>query len=41
MELTPLDIRNQTFHKKNFGGIDPDEVKAFLETAATALSLLA
>ena len=36
MELTPLDIRNQTFHKKNFGGIDPDEVKAFLETAATA-----
>ncbi len=36
MELTPLDIRNQTFNKKNFGGIDPDEVKAFLETAATA-----
>ncbi|MCF0216508.1 MAG: DivIVA domain-containing protein [Fibrobacteraceae bacterium] len=36
MELTPLDIRNQTFHKKNFGGIDPEEVKAFLETAATA-----
>ena len=27
MELTPLDIRNQTFHKKNFGGIDPDEVR--------------
>ena len=36
MELTPLDIRNQTFHKKNFGGIDPEEVKAFLETAAGA-----
>jgi len=36
MELTPLDIRNQNFHKKNFGGIDPEEVKAFLETAANA-----
>lgn len=36
MELTPLDIRNQTFHKKNFGGIDLLEVKAFLETAAGA-----
>lgn len=36
MELTPLDIRNQNFHKKNFGGIDPEEVKAFLETAAGA-----
>ncbi|MBR4559192.1 MAG: DivIVA domain-containing protein [Fibrobacter sp.] len=36
MELTPLDIRNQTFHKKNFGGVDPEEVKAFLETAAGA-----
>lgn len=36
MELTPLDIRNQTFHKKSFGGIDAEEVKAFLETAATA-----
>lgn len=36
MELTPLDIRNQTFHKKNFGGVDAEEVKAFLETAAVA-----
>ena len=36
MELTPLDIRNQTFHKKSFNGYDPDEVKAFLETTATA-----
>lgn len=36
MELTPLDIRNQAFHKKNFGGVDGEEVKAFLETAATA-----
>ena len=36
MELTPLDIRNQTFHKKSFKGYDPEEVKAFLETTATA-----
>lgn len=36
MELTPLDIRNQNFHKKKFGGIDAEEVKAFLETAANA-----
>ena len=40
MELTPLDIRNQTFHKKSFGGIDAEEVKAFLETAATAFEQL-
>ncbi|MEE0876752.1 MAG: DivIVA domain-containing protein [Fibrobacteraceae bacterium] len=36
MELTPLDIRNQTFHSKRFGGYAPEEVKAFLETAAQA-----
>lgn len=36
MELTPLDIRNQTFHTKHFGGYDPEEVKAFLDTAAAA-----
>ena len=36
MELTPLDIRNQTFHKKTLNGYDPEEVKAFLETTATA-----
>ena len=30
MELTPLDIRNQNFHVKKFGGFDPEEVKAFL-----------
>lgn len=36
MELTPLDIRNQTFRTKHFGGYDPEEVKAFLETTAKA-----
>ena len=40
MELTPLDIRNQTFHKKSLGGIDAEEVKAFLDTAATAFEQL-
>ena len=40
MELTPLDIRNQTVHKKSLGGIDAEEVKAFLETAATAFEQL-
>ncbi len=34
MDLTPLDIRNQTFKTRHFGGLDKDEVKAFLETAA-------
>lgn len=34
MELTPLDIRNQSFHSKKFGGLDPEEVKAFLNQVA-------
>lgn len=34
MELTPLDIRNQSFTTKRFGGFHPDEVRAFLETVA-------
>lgn len=34
MELTPLDIRNQNFHSKKFGGLDPEEVKAFLTQVA-------
>src|SRR5574344_1580370 len=36
MELTPLDIRNQTFHTKRFGGVDAAEVKAFLDSVAAA-----
>lgn len=40
MELTPLDIRNQTFHSKRFGGYAPEEVKAFLETAAKSFEEL-
>ena len=37
MELTPLDLRNQTFAKKTFGGYDPEEVHAFLNQAAAEL----
>jgi len=37
MELTPLDLRNQTFAKKSFGGYDPQEVHAFLNQAAGEL----
>lgn len=37
MELSPLDLRNQTFNKKTFGGYDPEEVHAFLNQAATEL----
>ena len=37
MELTPLDIRNQSFHAKKFGGLDAEEVKAFLNQVAVEL----
>ena len=30
MEMTPLDIRRQEFRRKSFGGLDPNEVQAFL-----------
>ena len=35
MKLTPLDIRKQAFKKKGMGGLDPAEVQAFLEMAAS------
>jgi cell division initiation protein len=34
MELNPLDLRNQSFRKRSFGGIDPEEVTAFLRLVA-------
>jgi len=40
MELTPLDIRNQKFSTKKLGGLDPDEVQAFLNQVATTLENL-
>ncbi|NLB63228.1 MAG: DivIVA domain-containing protein [Fibrobacter sp.] len=35
MDLTPLDVRNQSFRKKTLGGLDPEEVSAFLNQVAT------
>ena len=35
MEMTPLDIRNQEFRRKTFGGLDPEEVQAFLSHLAS------
>jgi len=37
MEISPLDIRNQTFRKKSLGGYDPEEVHAFLEQVAAEM----
>ena len=34
MKLSPLDIRNQQFKTKTFGGLDADEVRAFLNQIA-------
>jgi cell division initiation protein len=34
MPITPLDIRKKTFTKVNFRGVDPNEVKSFLESVA-------
>jgi len=40
MELTPLDIRNQKFGVKKFGGLDSEEVQAFLNHVATSFEQL-
>ncbi|MDR1830217.1 MAG: DivIVA domain-containing protein [Candidatus Fibromonas sp.] len=40
MDLTPLDIRNQKFSGKKLGGLDPDEVQAFLNQVATTFENL-
>jgi cell division initiation protein len=40
MELTPLDIRNQKFSAKKLGGLDPDEVQAFLSQVASSFEHL-
>jgi len=36
MDLTPLDIRNQKFSLKKLGGVDVDEVQAFLNQVASS-----
>jgi cell division initiation protein len=40
MPVTPLDLRKKTFTKVNFRGIDPKEVKDFLETVARDMESL-
>jgi len=40
MDLTPLDIRNQKFSGKKLGGLDPEEVQAFLNQVATSFENL-
>jgi len=40
MELTPLDIRNQKFSAKKLGGLDPDDVQAFLNQVAVSFEEL-
>jgi len=34
MKITPLDIQQQQFKGKLFGGLNPDEVDSFLQTVA-------
>ena len=36
MKVTPLEIRQKQFEKKTFGGIDKDEVQAFLNSLSLA-----
>jgi cell division initiation protein len=36
MKITPLDIKQKSFEKKTFGGVDKDEVSAFLSSLASA-----
>jgi DivIVA domain-containing protein len=37
MDLTPLDIRNQEFRTKTFGGLDRDEVQAFFDSSGSRI----
>ena len=34
MKITPLDIQQQQFKSKIFGGLDPEDVDAFLQTVS-------
>lgn len=36
MKISPLEIRQKQFTKKTFGGVDPDEVQAFLTSLSNA-----
>jgi len=40
MTITPLDIRQQQFKGRLFGGLDPDEVDAFLQQVSNDMEQL-
>lgn len=40
MKITPLDIQQQQFKGKMLGGLDPDDVDAFLQTVASEMESL-
>lgn len=40
MKITPLDIQQQQFKGKMLGGLDPDDVDAFLQTVAAEMESL-
>ncbi|HEY3415457.1 MAG TPA: DivIVA domain-containing protein [Armatimonadota bacterium] len=40
MKITPLDIQQQQFKGKMLGGLDPDDVDAFLQTVASEMENL-
>ena len=41
MKITPLDIQQQQFKGKMLGGLDPDDVDAFLQTVSAEMENLA
>lgn len=40
MKITPLDIQQQQFKGKMIGGLDPEDVDAFLQTVSTEMENL-
>lgn len=40
MKITPIDIQQQQFKGKMLGGLDPDDVDAFLQTVASEMENL-
>ena len=40
MKITPLDIQQQQFKSKLFGGLDPEDVDAFLQTVSQEMENL-
>ena len=40
MKITPLDIQQQQFKTKFFGGLDPEDVDAFLQTVSQEMENL-